>query len=206
MIPFTDEMLDVFNGVTKAELGYLIYLDFDPAKGSGGGPMLLSTFPYPELIWDPGSSYVGTSWAGRARIAGLGQMRWSADTVNTPLTLTLGMADPDRFNDALNASRRQFATFWLTAYAIEGTVGIVPDPRAVMKRRMFPANASSKNMIVTLGLEAVFNATRKRAIKRRSNADQILIDPLDACLADASQGTLGTDSQVWADRSGHRTE
>jgi hypothetical protein len=204
MIPFTSAMLDVFSGVTKAELGYLIYLDFDPAKGSGGGPLLLSTYPYPELEWDPGSPYSGTTWEGRARITGLGQLRWSSDMANTPMSITLGMADPARLNDALNASRRQFATFWLAAYSIGAAPGIVADPQAITKRRMFPQVASSRDLLVQIGLESVTNATRKRAVRRRSNADQQRINASDESLVDSTQGTLGTDSQSWFDRSGHR--
>lgn len=202
MIPFTDAMLNVFSGVTPAELGCLIYLDFDSDKGSKGGPVRLSTFGYPTLTWDPPDPYVGDTWFGLARITSMGEIRWSSDSANTPMSLVLGAADPFRLNDALNASRQRYMTMWLAAYTLGASPVIVSTPRIILKRRMYPQSASSKELTVTIGLEALFNRTRARAIRKRSNADQRLIDASDESLVDASQGTLGSDTQTWKQKSG----
>lgn len=203
MIPMTTAMTNVFNSTTKAMLGLMIYLDFDPAKGSGGGPVRLTTFPFPQLTWTPPAGYSGTVWFGLARIQGLGELRWSSDAANTPMALVLGAVDSNRLNDAFNASRLRFCTMWLAAYTTGvATPGIVADPISILKRRMYPASAASSTLTVEIGLESLFNRTRNRAVKKRSDADQRVIDAGDASLQDASQGTLGNDAQNWVPRSG----
>ena len=201
MITLTSAMTNILTGATPGELGYFIYFDFDSSRGSGNGATRMSTFPYPSLTWTPPAGYSGTTWPGRARVLGLGQFRWSRDMSNTPLTVTLGAVDEDRFNDALNASRGRFATFWLVGYRTDSSPGVVADPIMICHRRMSPQRASSKDLLVELALESVTNRTRGRAIRKRTHADQQAQHPGDECLLDASIGKLGpTDQFAWSDR------
>ncbi len=199
MMSFTTAMDNVLNGSTPAILGVLIYMDFDPAKGSGGGPVRLSTFPFDSVTWTPPAGYSGTTWLSLARIVRLGEIRWSSDMINSPMMLVLGAADAARLNDVMNASRTRTYTMWLAAYA-DGA--IVADPEMILWRRMYPASANSADLTVTVALESLFNRTRGRAVKRRSDADQRKINPNDESLLDSSQGTLGNDAQNWVQKSG----